>query len=354
MNDIDKVLIIYIDLDNDLADCGIETPIKGLRRAKDVALHFGLCKPKDTDVNALLRAIQISEDMIRRGINADIAIVAGSKASNDYERMLALNKQLEILKKEVGNANAIVVFDSVEDEKALPLISQYFKVIAVETVVVEQARSIETAYTVLSKIAKKIVTDRSYARMILGYPGFALFILILLSLFHLVQEAIYAILLFVSVLMILKGFGLYDRLKGFSQQPIKIFSVVLMATLMFIAIYLMSTSTLSYLSSGVAISKAVGIAIGKYSHIVVIAIAIPFFMRMLRAIQYRDSSQILLNIAILVDIMLSYILLQNIALVIQGESEALALAITNSIAVALAMAIVTTISEVIVKGQGSK
>ena len=296
----------------------------------------------------------MTEEMLKKGFNANLAVVAGSKSSSDYERMLALSKQLEELRKRVGDANAIVVLDSIEDEKALPLISQYFKVIAIETVVVEQARSIETAYTVLSKIVKKIVSERSYARMALGYPGFALFVLVLLSLFHLVQEALYAILLFISVLMMLKGFGLYDKLRGFSQQPIKIFSVVLMATLIFISLYLMSTDAMTYLSEGMGVARAIGIVIGKYSHIIIIAISIPFFMKMLRAIQYRDSSQILLNIAILVDIMLSYILIQNIALIIQGAAEARSLAITNSIAVALAMAILTTISEVIVKGQTGK
>ncbi len=349
-----SITVMYVDLDNDLASCGITTPIIGIEQAIEVAKQFALCKPRDTDVNALFRAIQIAKELSEKGYVTNIAIVAGLQSGNDYEKLMHLVSQLEYVKKALGDCDVIVVFDSVEDEKALPLISQRFRVLAIETVVVEQARSIETAYTVLSKIVKKVMHDKNYARIALGYPGFAMFVLVLLSLFHLVREAIYAILLFLSVLMMLKGFGLYDKIKNFSQQPIKIVSLALMVVLLSTTAYLMMSEVSTCLSRGVLLYQAIGIAIEKYSHIALIAFSIPFFVKMLRSLQSRDSAQALLNITLLVDIMLSYILVQNIALIIQGESGARGLAITNSIAVALAMAVLTSISEAIVRGQERK
>jgi len=350
----DRITVMYVDLDNDLATCGIDTPIVGIDRAVEAAKEFALCRPRDTDVNALFRAIQIARELSERGYVTNLVVVAGERSGNEYERLLGLVKQLETVRNLLGSSDVIVVFDSVEDEKALPLISQRFRVAAVETVVVEQAKSIETAYTVLSKIIKKITSDKNYARLALGYPGFAIFVLVLLSLFHLVKEAVYAILLFISIMMMLKGFGLYDKLKNISQQPIKIVSLALMAVLLFTTAYLMASDVSASVTNGIALYKAVGMAIEKYSHIALIAFSIPFFIKVLRSLQARDSAQALLNITLLVDIMLSYILVQNVALIIQGEPGARNIAITNSIAVALAMAVLTSISEAIVKGQSRR
>ncbi len=350
-NDMHNILVVYVDLDNDLSTCGIETPIIGIDNAIEAAKNFALCKPRDTDTNALFRAIQIAKELSDKGYTTNLVVLAGARSNNEYEMLMGLVKQLEYIKNNIKCDGVIVVFDSVEDEKALPLISQYFQILSVETVIVEQSKSIETAYTILSKLIRKITTEREYAKLALGYPGFAIFVLVLLSLFHLVQEAIYAVLLFISILMMLKGFGLYDKLKNISHQPLKIVSFALMVVLLSTTVYLMASEVSMGMVEGIALNKAIGIAIEKYSHIALIAFSIPFFIKMLRSLQYRDSAQVLLNITLLVDIMLSYILVQNIALIIQGESGTRGIAITNSIAVALAMAVLTSISEAIVRGQ---
>jgi len=347
-------LVIYIDLDNDVGECGVETPVVGIESVLQAAQKFALCRPRDTDVNALFRAIQIFREIQSKGYGpTNIAIVAGAKSVSEYEALSKLAEEVKILRERLGDSEAILVFDSVEDEKAIPIISQYFRIKGMEVVVVEQARSIETAYTVISKIIRKVLTDKSYARLVLGYPGFAMFVLVLLALFNLVQEAFYAILLFVSILMMLKGFGLYEKLRSLSQQPLKILSLGIMLVLISIAIYLMYGEVVT-LAPRIGLNDAIGYAISHYSHLILIAISIPFIIRMLRAIQFKDHTHTLLYVTLLVDIMLSYILVQNVALIIRSEVGARSLAILNSIAVALAIAVLTSISEAIIRGQQTK
>ncbi len=345
-----RLLVLYIDFDDDLSECGIQTPLIGIEQVLNAATKFALCKPTDSDLNALFHAIKIYNSLKARNQNVEIAVAAGSRTEPRYEASMRLVESLDRIKRMTSAERTIVVLDSIEDERAIPLIAQRFDIVGIETVVVEQARSIETFYTLLLKVGRKVLTEGTYARAILGYPGFALLILTILSLFNLTHLAIYAILIFLSMLMILRGFGLTSYIKDFVQRPLKILTFSLMIFLIGLAIYLGYLDAINALAQGRAsLLGAIAMAIQDYAHLVLLAIAIPLIVQILREFYGEHSRSLILRIALLTDLLLAYILAQNLALVLRAGAGASVFAVTNSIVVVVAMITITAISEAVAR-----
>ncbi len=338
-----KLLVLYVDLDDDLGSCNIETPIIGYENVARAALKFALCKPRDTDINALFRALQIYNDLKSAGRDVEIAAVAGCQSA-DYRALLTLANQLENLKEIISGRDTIVVLDSIEDERALPTISKYTNVIGVEVVVVEQARGIQSMYTTLTKIARKVLSEERYARLVLGYPGFALLVLSILTLFNLIREALIAVMIMLSLMMIVWGFGLHVKLRTLPLHPLRLAMYICVAVMIATSFYLMYCDVVS---SKQILTIALAQAVSKYLHLTLIAIAIPITAKIVQLIYLKKPERALLYITLLVDIMLSYILIQNLTTIIQGDRSAIPFAITNMITVALAIMMLTTISEAI-------
>ena len=345
-----RLLILYVDFDDDLGLCGIGTPIIGIEPVINTAMKFALCKPSDSDLNALFYAIKIYNSLKNQGLDAEIAIAAGTRNEPRYMAFMRFSNNLDEIKRRTGASKVLVVLDSLEDEHTIPLIAQRFDIVGIENVVVEQSRSIETFYTLLLKVGRKILSENKYARIILGYPGFALLIFTILSLFNLTHLALYTLLLFVSMLMIMKGFGLFEYAKELTQRPLKPLVLGLTIFLLSLSLYLGYLETVNLmLNQKLQLFKAVAIAIQDQSHLAFLAIAVPVIVRLFRELYEKQHRYLILRIAFLTDLLLAYILMQNIALVMQMGIEASVFAVTNSLVVVVAMIVLTAISEAVVR-----
>ncbi|HID80094.1 MAG TPA: DUF373 family protein [Ignisphaera sp.] len=345
-----RLLILYVDFDDDLGLCGINTPVVGVEHVIDTAMKFALCKPSDSDLNALFYAIKVYNSLRDQGNDVEIAIATGARNEPKYMASIKFSNALDEIKRRTGANRVLVVLDSVEDEHAIPLIAQRFNIVGIENVVVEQPRSIETFYTSLLRIGRKILSESKYARIVLGYPGFALLIFTILSLFNLTHLALYTLLIFVSMLMIVRGFGLFEYVKELTQRPFKPLVLGLTVFLLSLSLYLGYLEIMSLTTSQeLQPFKAIAIAIQDQSHLAFLAIAVPIIVKLFRELYEKQHRYLILRIAFLTDLLLAYVLIQNIALIMRMGIEASIFAVTNSLVVVIAMIVLTAISEAVVR-----
>jgi len=89
-----KVLILSVDRDDDFgAKAGLNSPFIGRQANLDAALGLGLKDPEDSDINTILAAISIYEEMVKKGMDAEVATICGS-VKVGYESDVALATQL--------------------------------------------------------------------------------------------------------------------------------------------------------------------------------------------------------------------------------------------------------------------
>src|SRR3972149_5533073 len=73
-----KTLVLCVDRDNDLGvKTGIRGPLVGRDDALAAAMKLGLADPEDSDVNSLLTAISIYDELVKAGQPAEIAALTG-------------------------------------------------------------------------------------------------------------------------------------------------------------------------------------------------------------------------------------------------------------------------------------
>ena len=309
----DKLLLIYVDFDDDIGQCGIDTPILGVDKAFKAAQKFAICRPTDSDVNALFATIKIANDLSAEH-DIDVAVVGGDPRGGTWA-FLRLAHELEEVRKRSSIDKAIVVFDSVEDEKVLAVVRNYFRLVGVETVVVEQSRSIETAYTLLAKYIKKAIEEPRYSKLFMGYPGAAILLFSILALFNLVREGLLALLLVLSVAMVVRGFNLDTYISRLSRRPAKLLLTGLIVITLLAAISFTAMDFYVHLQQGSSLSIAVASVLKNYSYLYLMASAIPVLSKVVGAI-VRGSYRVLFYVALLIDIVLLYMLLQEFSYMI--------------------------------------
>jgi putative membrane protein len=144
-------LILCVDRDNDFgAKTGVTTPMIGREENLDGAKSLGLADPEDTDTNSLFAAINVYDDLVRQGHEAEIATVCGHRDVGATSDRL-VSEQLETVLDEVDPSACILVTDGAEDEFILPLITSRVRVDAVKRVVVRQNQDIEGVYYVVKR-----------------------------------------------------------------------------------------------------------------------------------------------------------------------------------------------------------
>ncbi|RLG78035.1 MAG: hypothetical protein DRO12_00540 [Thermoprotei archaeon] len=316
---VSRVLLVYIDFDNDIGQCGIETPIIGKERVIDSAFKFAMCKPSDSDINALFATLRLADELARKGVYAEVAIVGGDPRGGAWAFM-KLTQDMKLVHESTGISKAIAVFDSVEDEKVLMIMRNYFEVVGVETVVVEQSRSIETAYTLLAKYLKKAIEDPRYSKLFVGYPGLAILMFSVLALFNLIREGLLAFLIVLSIAMIVRGFNLDVHLSHLSKRPAKLLLTGLTAITLFAAASFTVMELYTHILRNASLSIAIASILKNYSYLYLLAPAIPILAKAIGAL-IRGSYRTLFYIAILIDIVLLYMLLQEFSYMILLTSD---------------------------------
>jgi len=256
-----KTLVLCIDRDDDL---GVKTGIKGplVGRADNLAgaMKLGLADPEDSDVNALLSAIALYDDLVRQGTDAEIATICGDVrvgATSD----LVLTQQLDRVLEEIRPDRAFLVTDGLEDEAFAPVLTSRLRVDHVRRVFVRQTPNVQSAYYVFArqlknpKVRKKFLIPLGAVLLLFG--GIYLFAPVSAPALVLILAGLYLILIslpFSSVRELLDRAGAsYDRVReSVASGNVSIFFTVSAAILVLLGIFygfdLAQTSTEGYVA----------------------------------------------------------------------------------------------------------
>ncbi|MDD1773684.1 MAG: DUF373 family protein, partial [Methanomassiliicoccales archaeon] len=146
-----KTLVLCVDRDDDLGTkAGIHGPVIGREENLKATIALGLADPEEVDTNTILSGLQLYDDLIKRGIEAEISTISGD-AHVGFQSDLILTNQLENVLEVVKPDRAILVSDGAEDESIYPVISSRVKIDSVKRVYVKQSRSIEGTYYMIAK-----------------------------------------------------------------------------------------------------------------------------------------------------------------------------------------------------------
>ena len=247
-----RILILCVDRDGDLeVKAGVKTPVVGRVGNLDAAVALALRDPEEPDANAIFEAVRIYDRLITESKPEEVfevATLSGSEFGGvgaDRKIAAGLNDLLiSYPAKEV-----ILVTDGYSDEAVLPLVQSRVPVSSVRRIVMKHSESIEEAAAVFSRYLRTIAENPRYSRIALGIPGILFLILGALAIFGWVQYYLIVLVIVVSVILVVKGFGADRAAKGFykwakeySPPPIRVqisnFSMLAGALCIVLAVYL--------------------------------------------------------------------------------------------------------------------
>jgi len=199
-----STLVVCVDREGSV---GSDAPVVGREAVEALVTEVGVVDPENSYVNSLLETLRVAEDLEADGEEVVVAVVAGGGGRVSADRAVA--QQTDELADEYGLDSAIVVIDSAEDERLIPIIESRIRVDAVDRVVVRQAHDIESTYYLL----KQFLGDEELRATVLVPIGAAMLAFpVLLTLVKSFTTAIAAIAATTGVFVLYKGLGLDDWL----------------------------------------------------------------------------------------------------------------------------------------------
>lgn len=185
-----------------------EPPIVGREAVERLVTTAGVEDPEDSRVNCLLEGLRVARDL-DDGI---VAVLSTRSDSVAGDREIAA--QIEELVARHNPDSAVVVVDSAEDERLVPLVESRVPVDAVDRVVVRQARDIESTYYLL----KQFLGDEELRKTILVPIGVALLIFpVLLAVFDSITLSIGTIAAVLGLFLLYKGLSIDTLLANLSD-----------------------------------------------------------------------------------------------------------------------------------------
>jgi putative membrane protein len=184
-----------------------EGPVVGSAGLYELVTEAGIEDPEDSRVNCLLETLRVARDLEGEGEETVVAVVSGSGDSVSIDRAVA--RQTEELVSRYTPNSAVVVVDSAEDERLVPIVESRVRVDAVDRVIVRQAHDIESTYYLL----KQFLADEELRATVLVPIGAALLAFpLLLLLADSLAVALAAIAAVIGVFLLYKGLGVDDWL----------------------------------------------------------------------------------------------------------------------------------------------
>jgi putative membrane protein len=198
-----RTLVLSVDRDDDIGwKAHIESPAIGRTACLSAANTLALADPEDSDINAIFSAIRIYDELMAKGEEPAIAVIAGNHLHMiEGDRRIAAS--LEQVVKETNATDCILVTDGAEDEYVIPIIQSKIPVSSIRRVVVKQMPNLEGTYYIL----KKFFDDPKISRMIFIPLGLAM---ILYAMAYLLDYPGVATIIVVGVIggyLLYKGFG---------------------------------------------------------------------------------------------------------------------------------------------------
>ena len=207
-----RPLVLIVDIDDDISDITGEHVILGEENVKSVIMRYGVERPEDADVNAMLAGLQVYKKLRDEGKRPEIAIVGGHRLDFVEAQRLIRERVKEIVDK-MGEPVELLLISDGEDELYISEVLRDIAPIAgFKRVVVEQHLGIEGSYILIFRYLRKAAIDPRFSKYFLGLPGAALLLMSLLSLLNLLDLAVKVLLLLVGGAMIIRGFNLEEPL----------------------------------------------------------------------------------------------------------------------------------------------
>jgi len=165
-------LVLCVDRSGDVGrNAGVPMPVTGWEAVRSLVTEVGLADPEDAGVNCLLEALRVARELRDAREEAAVAVVSGGGDSAvGADRAIA--RQLDDLAAELDPDAAVVVVDSAEDERVVPIVESRLPVDSVDRVVVRQAHDLESTYYLL----KQFLADEELRSTVLVPLGVALLI----------------------------------------------------------------------------------------------------------------------------------------------------------------------------------
>jgi len=181
--------------------------VVGREAVESLITRTGVADPEDSRVNCMLESIRVAEDLEADGDDTVVAVVGGGDDGVASDRRIA--RQTDTLVAEYDPDSAVVVVDSADDERLVPIVESRVRVDAVDRVIVRQARDIESTYYLL----KQFLADEELRKTVLVPLGLAMVAFpILLVAVDSTTLAAGAIAAAAGVFLIYKGLGIDDYL----------------------------------------------------------------------------------------------------------------------------------------------
>ncbi|NHN47624.1 DUF373 family protein [Halostella sp. JP-L12] len=207
-------LVVCVDRTDDIGrKTGLSTPVSGWEAVHSLVTDVGLADPEDSSVNCLLEALRVARDLRDENEEAVVAVVSGG-SDNVVGADRSVARQLDDLVAEHDPDSAVVVIDSAQDERLVPIVESRVRVDSVDRVVVRQARDIESTYYLL----KQFLADEELRQTVLVPIGLALLVSPVLAYFAGPAVAVSAITAVIGVFLLYKGLGIDEYLTGLAVR----------------------------------------------------------------------------------------------------------------------------------------
>ncbi len=189
-------------------------PVVGWEAVRALVTDLGIEDPEDSRVNCLLEALRVTRDLRDENDDPVVAVVSGTGDDVNTDRSVA--RQVETLLERHPVDAAVVVIDSADDERLLPIIESRVRVDAVDRVVVRQSHDIESTYYLL----KQFMADEELRSTLLVPLGAALLAFpILLLVADSLTVSLAAIAAVIGLFFLYKGLGVDDLV---SELPTRV------------------------------------------------------------------------------------------------------------------------------------
>ena len=169
-----KTLVLCVDRDDDLGvKTGIKGPIIGREDNLAAATKLGLADPEDSDVNALLSALSLHDQMVKEGQTPEIATICGDVRVGSASD-LVLTQQLDRVLEDVRPDRVFLVSDGAEDEAFAPILGSRVRIDHVRRVFVRQTPTAESFYYAMvkqlknPKVRRKIIAPLGFVLVLFG------------------------------------------------------------------------------------------------------------------------------------------------------------------------------------------
>ncbi len=166
-----RLLVLCIDRDDDIGvKGGIETPIVGRDQCINAGTRLAIEDPEEADSNAIFGAVKTYEELVRKGYNVEVAIVAG-KNNRGVEADEKISREVQEILLKYQATGAVIVSDGEDDETVLPVIQSRVPVVSVQRIIIRHSRSVEYSYALFGRYIKALMYDPQYSKFFLGVPG---------------------------------------------------------------------------------------------------------------------------------------------------------------------------------------